>query len=810
MKFEKQKRKKKKKVLSLDKNSEVFHFSFQIFSTSFSFPFLFSYAKGLQHLILLYFSHQVYRVSKPDITFFFLFFFFFYAMDIGHILDGSPEPSSLTGVNFFGQQQIQQQPHQQQHGENADGDYYLPVPMTEFQRQLNDEVISLHHPDIYNLFTNDTLLLNSPELQNSLQSLFTNSQLVGTHPYLLVDHYLPPNLLLKDIPNKLSRTSGKFQILVKIIELVRYRKMEIAVISRPGKSFDIIEALLLGKMINYKRHSGSYLRPFKKSNTSYSTIHLIPSSQLDSTYFGSERFDLLLVLDQTFNINDPHIISIRSQSRNTQADATGRAPKLAPVVRLIPYNSAEHITLKFDKFGNDETLYTKNVIGSMVVLRNKVGAIPSELKPYYAQGLKLLTPWLDNMTSPWPLPDLPDIDTYSWPVVRKSMLSKPDDIKDEDPHKLKIENGVSSANGKDSDSVSRNNSIVNEDKLFPDEDNESYRAKRIKREHYSPLSGDSTRRDSFSFLAPLSSISLHRPLDDRRLLTQNIVRRLEKSINDLEIKSDEIQKLRSKASALQATHEETVDEMSKCVNKITALKEQIKDHERKSERQDSELNRLKEQVDKQTTELDQVKKLLELKKQQDNGNIIDKEEFERISLDKQKEKIKELEEKLETETAITKTKNEENDYMRTEYQKVSSEASDLAEKVTNLKTANETLKTKLSIDIVKLRQETFEQEKTMKAQIILELEIKVRNVEEHLKRLIESEKQNQTRSRYSVRSSLNSSNPRRTKSPSSTNSTNNNSRRSSPSDKETGNGNHGGSNGNSHGPHPLHNMTNSL
>ncbi|KAF5103071.1 hypothetical protein D0Z00_000049 [Geotrichum galactomycetum] len=734
-------------------------------------------------------------------------------MDIGHILDGSPEPSSLTGINFFGQQQLQ--PHQQQlqaSGENADGDYYLPVPMTEFQRQLNEEVISLHYPDIYKLFSNNNLLPNSPELQNSLQSLFTNSQLVGTHPYLLVDHYLPPNLLLKDIPNKLSRTSGKFETLVKIIELVRYRKMEIAVISRPGKSFDIIEALLLGKMINYKRHSGSYLRPFNKSNTNYSTIHLIPSSQLDSTYFGSERFDLLLVLDQTFNINDPHITSIRSQSRNTPVDVTGSAPKLAPVVRLIPYYSAEHVTLNFDKFGNDETLYTKNVIGSMVVLRSKVGTIPNELKPYYAQGLKLLSPWLDNMSSPWPLPDLPDIDTYSWPAIRKSILSKADDIKGEDdPSKLETGNGVSSANGKDSDNVSRNNSITNEDKLFPDEDNEFYRAKRIKREHYSPSSGNNnTRRDSFSFLAPLSGSSLHRPLDDRRILTQNIVRRLEKSMNDLEIKTGEIQLLRSTTAALQATHEETIDEMSKSVNKITALKEKIKDHQRKSERQDSELSRLQEQVNKQSTELDQVKKLLALKRKQDTGNAIDKEETEQTSLDKQKEKITELEEKLKTETATTKTKDEENDYMRTEYQKASSEASDLAEKVTNLKTANEVLKTKLNIDIVRLRQESFDHEKTMKAQIILELEIKVRNVEEHLKRLIESEKQNQTRSRYSVRSSLNSNNPRRTKSPSSTNSTNNNSRRSSPSEKETGNGTHGGSNGSSHGPHPLHNMTNSL
>lgn len=727
-------------------------------------------------------------------------------MDIGHILDGSPGPSSLAGMDFFNQQQPYQQ--QQQHRsstQNVDGDYYLPVPMTEFQRQLNEEVISLHYPDIYKLFSNDTSLLDSPELQNSLQSLFINSQLVGTHPYLLVDHYLPPNLLLKDIPNKLSRTSGKFETLVKIIELVRYRKMEIAVISRPGKSFDIIEALLLGKMINYKRHSGSNLRPFNKSNTNYSTIHLIPSSQLDSTYFGSERFDLVLVLDQTFNIHDPHITSIRSQSRNTPADINGNAPKLAPVVRLIPYNSAEHITLKFDTISSDEIVYTKNVIGSMVVLRNKVGTIPSELKPYYAQGLKLLSPWLDNMTNTWPLPDLPDIEAYSWPVIRKSLLSKENDIKsEEEDTKQKKENGNISARFENGVNGTKKN---NHNNLFEDENDELYRAKKIKREHDFFLPGDDARRNSFSFLAPPSGSSLHRPLDDRRILTQNIVRRLENAMKDIELKNCEIQSLRSAASVLQTTHENNVDEMSSYVKTITALKENIKNYERKSERQDNELSRLKEQVDKQTAELEQVQKLLALKKNQDSGNVINKEETGQVSLEEQKNKIEELEAKLETEKAMVRTKNDENDYMRTEYQKASSEATDLVEKAANLKMANEMLKTKVNVDIVNLRQESFNSEKVMKAQIIFELQTKIRNVEEHLKRLIESEKQNQTRSRYSVRSSLNSSLPRRTKSPSSTN---NSSRRSSPSDRETVNGNHGSSNGNSHGPHPLHNMTNSL
>lgn len=107
--------------------------------------------------------------------------------------------------------------------------------------------------------------LENEVLQNSLDSLYANTQLVATHPYLLVQHYLPPNLLLKDVHHRLARASGKFSVLVNLIELIRDKKINVALISRAGKSFDLIESLLLGRMINYKRYSGTYLRQSSKS-----------------------------------------------------------------------------------------------------------------------------------------------------------------------------------------------------------------------------------------------------------------------------------------------------------------------------------------------------------------------------------------------------------------------------------------------------------------------------------------------------------------------------------------------------------------
>ena len=162
----------------------------------------------------------------------------------------------------------------------------------------------------------------------------------------------------------------------------------------------------------------------------------------------------------------------------------------------------------------------------------------------------------------------------------------------------------------------------------------------------------------------------------------------------------------------------------------------------------------------------------------------------------QLKQIAKLETELKEETEKIKARTTDNEYMHVEYQKASSAATESAEEVETLKRLKSALEAKLNTDIVTMKQLAFNEERKMKDLYIFELETKLVNVEEHIKRLMENEKQQQSRSRYGMRSS--STAPRRTKSPSVSNS-----RRSSPSDRE---GNGGTTN---NGPHPLQNMTNS-
>lgn len=712
-------------------------------------------------------------------------------MDLGRILDRTPELPVLGPLNYFTNGNSAPL-------ENMDGDYCLPVPMTEFQRQLNDEVVSLHYSDVLKFYENGGSTNGNKVLASSLNAMYTNSQLVGTHPYLLVDHYLPPNLLLKDIPNRLSRASGKFTTLVNIIELVRDKKLEIALISRPGKSFDLIEALLLGKMINYKRYSGSYLKASHKSNKKYSTIHLIPSSQLDSTYLGSERFDFIIVLDQTFNPSDPHIVAIRSQGRKTPKDVSGKAPRLAPIIRLVPYYSAEHIAFKLQKYIHDEPTYMRRVVSAIVVLRRRVGAIPIDLKPYYAQGLNFLIPWIADMRSAWPLPLIPDIEEYSASIVENSLLTENPDAKISEEDSSSVKKGSS----KEVTTAVESQSNGAETGGPPLEDHdEHYRSKRIKRETFSPGPTEA----SPSFLSP-PSVSSQRE-NDRQVLTHGILKRLEFALQDLELKDAEIQSLRSLASTQETAHEDTIDEMGKFVNQITQLKEKIGIFERRAERSDNEMSKMKEKIQKQTEEMKLVQLILLAKQKQDGGSSNESSEentdntsktINFATIETQRVRIADLEEELRKANESIGSRSTENEYMRSEYQKASSMATESAEEVQTLKKENEILSVKLATDIANMKQMSFAAERKVQEARIVELQLKLANVEEHLKRVSENEKQYHTRSRYGMRSS--SVVPRRPHSPSI-----NNSRKSSPSERE-GNG---GSSGTNNGPHPLQTMTNS-
>ncbi|KAK6198563.1 class II histone deacetylase complex subunits 2 and 3-domain-containing protein [Scheffersomyces amazonensis] len=339
-------------------------------------------------------------------------------MNLLKILDGTPEPPIIE----LDLETI-----------NESGDYHLPTPMYEFQKELTDQIVSLHYPDILKYCeTNDSKDL----IVKSLEICINNCMLVSTHPYLLINHYMPKNLTQKDMPNKLADTSGKFNVLKDLINVIisnsPSKTKNIAIVMNNNMKFlDLVDALLLGcnGNKNVKRYSGNNVqRESKKQNKnsdSNTTIHLLPHDglvQRDSEQLSTIKFDTIIVFDGYVDTEHEFIKQIRSQNRRGEAI----------IIRLVPMKTIEHCKVYYSK-DSDKKDYLYKLISSIVCLRDYIGNLPPDIFPIYNQKLTFLSSkFFDEVfrTStrsnfpPWPLPDLPKIPKFSAIDVESSLLTE--------------------------------------------------------------------------------------------------------------------------------------------------------------------------------------------------------------------------------------------------------------------------------------------------------------------------------------------------------------------------------------------------
>lgn len=328
-------------------------------------------------------------------------------MDLLSILDGTPEPP-IVDLHL--------------EKENNSGDYHLPTPMYEFQKELTDQIVSLHYSDILKYCeTDDTAEL----IVKSLEICIDNCMLVATHPYLLIEHYMPKNLCLRDIPAKLAETSGKFSVLRDLVNVIvrnttlNSPKHVGLVMKNDQRCFDLYEALLLGSFLKHVvRLVGSSIK--KDGNKGGrrgqgSTIfHLIPHDL--ENVDPSVRFDTFVILDSYVDTSTKAFANLRRQHRATEA----------VVIRLVPMNSIEHTMLHY---GKAQDLY--KLISSIVCLRDQLGNLPPDIFPIYNQNLTYLSHTFfdqlfkrDRLYPSWPLPDLPSIPRFSPTDVERSLLTE--------------------------------------------------------------------------------------------------------------------------------------------------------------------------------------------------------------------------------------------------------------------------------------------------------------------------------------------------------------------------------------------------
>lgn len=331
-------------------------------------------------------------------------------MDLLKILDTKPDPSIVDAQTLGATG-------------NVSGDYWLPTTMCLYQKELTDQIVSLHYSDILRYF--ETSDYKEDVVLESMRTMCTNSAFVATHPYLLIDHYMPKSLITRDIPAHLAETSGKFTVLRDLMNLVQKYETNTAIVCRPGRTMDLVEALLLGNKVNIKRHDSASIKSKQKRPRTYScTCHLFsseaPSGKGRTTIDAKERFDMVVSVDPSVDTESTYVQRIIRHARPNKGGDSH-----APIVRLVAIDSVDHCSLFFGKnYKPSSTEYLARVTAGVVVLRDRVGTLPPDLRPIYSQHLSYLVDWLEDSSLPWPLPDVYPIKEYNQMDVERSLLSE--------------------------------------------------------------------------------------------------------------------------------------------------------------------------------------------------------------------------------------------------------------------------------------------------------------------------------------------------------------------------------------------------
>ncbi len=358
-------------------------------------------------------------------------------MDLKRILDAKPEPQVIDKEHFFIDPTYQ-----------ASNNYKILTPMSDFQKELTDQIVSLHYSDILKFFErsgddkeHDELTQTNKEIiLDSLHTMLNNDQLITSHPYLLIDHYFPKSLTNRDLPKRLAETSGKFQVLNDILDILdsvynpkdkndhskdRYKSINVGIVAREGKTLDLVNSLCTGAKCYLKRYSGVKVRDSSAKQKAHMalnlTVHLFPSTMenLNEKELPNEEegenlnLDFLILFDITADASNEKLRKyLNFETR---------------VLQLVPIYSVDHIALYFrdriSERSNDD--YIRRVVAAVVSMRGSVGQIPTILKPVYTSHLKYLTDWFKQPHNiDWPLPDIPDIPIFRGKDVEHSLLTE--------------------------------------------------------------------------------------------------------------------------------------------------------------------------------------------------------------------------------------------------------------------------------------------------------------------------------------------------------------------------------------------------
>lgn len=185
--------------------------------------------------------------------------------------------------------------------------------------------------------------------------------------------------------------SSKFRFMHDLLETARHMDRHVGVFVKHGRALDITEAFMRGMNISYRRPD-----LHQKMGSDSALKITIFGTDDQSSQKVSDPVDLVIGLDETFDVSNPLVKQMRKDSLH----ADRQCPAIIPVVAF----SIEHVSRNLSHdLGVTERL--RKLAQGSLALRSEAGKLPSEIDPR-ALGKIVGRCLIDPPEGEWPLPPL--------------------------------------------------------------------------------------------------------------------------------------------------------------------------------------------------------------------------------------------------------------------------------------------------------------------------------------------------------------------------------------------------------------------
>jgi hypothetical protein len=233
-------------------------------------------------------------------------------------------------------------------------------------------------------------------LMRSVERLLSRLKSISTHVDLENETATPHDVTPDTEVRWAVSCSGKFQFLQHLLNSMRHQAGHIAIVAGGGRLLDILEKFLIGLHIDYNRPD-AMARPMLQHADGQLHVSLIASGEghaLPLPKFAR----LIIAFDTTFNAEAPQILALRRSVVNLDY--------LSPVVHLLVYCSAEHITKCIPKSVQGVELL-KTLICYVAYTRKEAGELlPSEASPMAAAEEVAAFIEAGGLEGQWTLPSI--------------------------------------------------------------------------------------------------------------------------------------------------------------------------------------------------------------------------------------------------------------------------------------------------------------------------------------------------------------------------------------------------------------------